>query len=327
MAFESDADVIAALEGAAAQDAGDSTEQAPTPAPSVTPPAGNEPATPVQPAAPAPEPQAPEAPAVDTFDGGKFNPDTLDPALRPAWAQLQAAFTQKTQALAERGKQLEELGDVESLQQAAELYRRVQDPSNWAAMHAELTEALKAQGTVPAAQAEPAPPSPISVPDDVDPELKPLLEKLQQTEAKTAQMEAALAEIRSSREQEIQAEQAELQRLQMLGEITRQENAIKEMNPHYTQGDVDSIYELAPYHGGNLLAAQAAYERITGDAVARYFDGKKGVAAAGIQPASGLGQSAQEAPTTPQTFEEAAAEAEEMVRQLQAAGELDMTGF
>src|SRR6185312_3269254 len=43
----------------------------------------------------------------DTFDGGKFNPDLLPDELQPGWKQLQAAFTQRTQELAEQRKQFE----------------------------------------------------------------------------------------------------------------------------------------------------------------------------------------------------------------------------
>jgi hypothetical protein len=184
MTFESDADVEAALNAAAQADEAPHIEQAPAPVVE-TPPAGEV----ADPAATAeqPAPETPVVPAEDSpslFDGTAVNPDELiaqHPELEPFVNQLKAAFTRKTQGVAEQRKELEALGSVEDLQQAAQLYQRMSDPSNWPEIHARLTEALEEQGLTPAqASAEAArqmgaeQPSPGELPDD--PELQPFRE-------------------------------------------------------------------------------------------------------------------------------------------------------
>jgi hypothetical protein len=83
------------------------------------------------------------------FEGTPVNPDTLPPELQPLAKQLQAAFTQKTQALAQERSQIESLGSPDELRQAAELYRNLQDPGYLQEFHAELSRALEAQGLTP----------------------------------------------------------------------------------------------------------------------------------------------------------------------------------
>lgn len=63
-----------------------------------------------------PEPEAPEADAPDTADEPEnpeyfsetFDPATLSDELRPAYNQMRAAFTQKTQTVAEQRKEIEQ---------------------------------------------------------------------------------------------------------------------------------------------------------------------------------------------------------------------------
>jgi hypothetical protein len=122
-------------------------------------PEGETSPTPVQPSFPRdehgrfmrPEPVTPDL-AADTFDGGQFNPDTLAPELQPAWKQLQAAFTRKTQEIALERQQFEGL-DPQVAREAVELYSALQDPSYLQQFHQELTVALQQTHGLSPAQA------------------------------------------------------------------------------------------------------------------------------------------------------------------------------
>jgi hypothetical protein len=61
----------------------------------------------------------------------------------------------------------------------------------------------------------------------------------------------------------------------MAGEIQRQEMAIKQSNPHYTQADMDAIYELSAFFDGSLLEAQQRYEQIVSARIERYLASKQ----------------------------------------------------
>jgi hypothetical protein len=250
------------------------------------------------------------ATAEDTFDGGAFNPDTLPEELRPGWSQLQAAFTRKTQELAEQRKQFESLGDVETLAQARELYTRLQDPTNWPALHAELSEALEQQGLTPAQanaeasrqieQATPAAPGTPSSLDAIvaaDPELAPLVEQLKATQTELEGFKSAqvAAQEQARQEQEYMA---------LVGELTRQENAIRDMKRSdgtsvYAQDDIDEMYELSSFYNGNLIEAQQRFEAMRSRWAGNYFAQKDAVNANAPTTISGggtLSQPTSEAP-------------------------------
>jgi len=245
----------AIAEGVAADAAADG-DQAPA-APSPVTPEGETPAPVVQPEA------APAAP--DTFDGGKFNPDTLAPELQPAWKQLQAAYTEKTQGLAEQRKQFESLGSVEELQQAVELRQRISDPANWQQLHAELADAMQQHGLTPAqasaeasrqmGEAAAEAPAMPALPSEDDPELGPLAQNLKALQARIDTFE---------RSQVAQRQAAEQERIQLavLGELQRQEILVKEAHPTWDQTKIDAVYDLSGSLGGNLVQAADRLEQL-----------------------------------------------------------------
>lgn len=319
-------DAVAAIEAAVQAD---SSDQADPFVSSEASPAG-EPTPQVQPSAQPVEPQAPaqpvapvapvEQPAVDTFDGGQFNPDELPAELQPGWKQLQAAFTQKTQALAEQQRQLEALGDLESLQQAAELYNRIADPSYWPQLHAELAEAMEQYGLTPAEAAQVAaearePELPADLAQlEGDPELAPLLQHTREIQARLDAFEQMQAEREAM-------EEAERTHEMLVGELMRQANAIRQARPDYSDDDMDAIMQLSSFHNGNLIAAQHAYEEAVQRRIAQYFAGKQAASSEpAVQPPAGAGvESSQE--DLPETLEDAEKWAIEHLRQRQAAGE------
>lgn len=274
---------------------------------------------------------SPEQEQQDTFDNGAFNPDQLPPELQPGWRQLQGAFTKKTQEMAEERRQLEaqlaSLGDTEQVQQALELYTAIQDPRNWAQLHTELSEAMQAHGMTPAqadkaateALTQPAVPE---TPDLAgltdDPELAPLVQSLK---AQQQRLEA----FEMQQQQAMMQRQAEMEQQAIVYELMNQVSAIREANPSYSDEDIDGILELSSFYNGDVVAAQQRYEQDFQRRMGRYLAGKQ--AASDIAPSVPPGGSpAASTPVEPheETLDEVEEWAVEHLRQLQAAGELDV---
>lgn len=213
------------------------------------------------------------------------DPSTLAPELQAIYKNLQADYTRKTQQLSEQRKAFEGLGPMEEIQQAIELRQTLSDPSNWPALHKELSDNLQRMGFSVAdanaiaakevtTQAEDAKPTyDLSALGD-DPELAPLKEFVENLQNQVKEIQAGFA---TSQEQ---AKQEQL-KLQIVGELTRQENVIRESHPDYGQEDIDYIYEISSYHDGNLLTAQQRYEGMLQHRLERYLEGKQGAAAHG----------------------------------------------
>lgn len=326
MSEMSDADVFAALtEAAAADAAGESGEQAPT-APQASHPAPEE-GAPVE-GAPQVSDQAPpadEAAGVEQSESDfvPFNPDELPEELLPAWRQLQAAFTPKLQEAAQIRRTFEELGGVEGIQQAVELRNRIADPSNWPALYEELYQAMEQAGFEfedPAAPMEPR--SPFGDVAD-DPELAPLISELQQLRHRTEAQDELLAALQEEQALRQEMAEQELQQTQYLAQMSRAVNAIRQANPHYDDEDVRAIIEIGTFYGDDLLTAQQRYEDIVARRLERYMQSKKAPIPAAVQPVAGAGVLSQE-DKSPETLEEAEAEAIELLRRLAAEGELDL---
>jgi hypothetical protein len=236
----------------------------------------------------------PEPAGADTFDGGKFNPDTLPAELQSGWKQLQADYTRKMQEVAEQRAQFEGL-DPQVAREAVELYQALQNPSYLQQFHRELSTALEAQGLSPAqANVEAArqiessqPTAPTQLSGDqlealkADPELAPLVEHL-------SSMRSELDEFKSAAAAREAAEQQANWQLAIAGEIQRQEMAVLQSNPHYTDDDMEAIYELAAHYDGNLLQAQQRYEQVGQTLLARYLAQKESVGGTPTPPADGI---------------------------------------
>lgn len=321
-------DAVAALESAVRQDSG--LEQAPaTPSPVAPEGAENVASEVTPPVAPAPAvPQAPPAePDVPTF----FNPDQLDPALLPGWKQLQAAFTQKTQDLAEKSRAINQYGDPETLTEAVELYNRITDPDSWPQLAQELSEAMQEAGMSPAqanqlavetVQQQAQEPSFLDGLDLSDPDLAPIAQSLKAQAQRTAQLEAQLASFQS--DQQLRGEYEEAERAQQAHALNIQQQlvTIAQSNPAYTQDDMEDIVKLAPFFNDDFFQAQTAYENMAARRLSRYFEGKQASLTPSVQPPGTPGSSTA-TPVEEQTVEQVGKEMEEYFRGLQAAGELD----
>jgi hypothetical protein len=243
-------------------------------------------------AAPADPQVAPaETAAVDTFDDGKFNPDTLPAELRPAWNQLQAAFTRKTQDVAAQRQQFESLGitDLNQAAEAIQLHQQLQDPSNWPRFQQEIAQLMEQRGIAPTSPVTPAeralattPAAP--TPSQLDalaqqyPELAPLAET-------TRSLQAELQQVRASFDAQQHQLALERQALAVQGEFGRQESLLRESGVN--EKDLQRIYEIAPAHNGNLLAANEAFQSMKNDVLSEYLASKAEVQNTPVAPIGG----------------------------------------
>jgi len=105
--------------------------------------------------------------------------------------------------------------------------------------------------------------------------------------------------------QEQQQRQAEELQWQTLAQgLTKAEMEIRAQNPHYSDSDIETIYNMMG-QDGNLYAAQQAYESAIGARVAQYLQGKQKtqISSPGVVP--GAGVLSQEQVPQPKTMEEA----------------------
>lgn len=247
--------------------------------------------------------------------GTDFNPDLLPDELKPGFKQLQAAFTQKTQTLAEERKALEALGDPESLKLASEFYASLQDPEYLKSFYNELgpivqelglveAPAAPTDGAVPAEQPAPTPaelPAELQALVASDPELAPLAERF-------AGMEQRLAEFEQSQVQERQALAEERQVMAEAAEIDRMVQVVREEHPEYNESDWQAIYDRSVAYDGNVLQAAEMYAADQARIVQDWINRKEAPQA--VTPTSGAGTVTEGEHEAPKTLEDAQIQAE-----------------
>lgn len=281
---------------------------------------------PVEQAPAAPTPQgdatptdtAASAPLEDSFTN--VDPSMLPLELQPIYKSLQADYTRKTQGVAERGKQYESFGDPERVSQALAFVDQLQNPQYLQQFHGELSEYLQSMGLGPSEANQAASQHIVETQATLQgtladyegiPELAPVAQHVQSLEQKLSQLEASFSE-RS------RAEQQERLHLAMVGEIQRQESAIRGTNPHYSQDDIDAIYEIGAYYDGNLITAQNRYEEIIGKRMTSYLTTKSVAAQAPSVPGGQI--IAASVTDSPQTLDNAHRQAMERLREIEALG-------
>ena len=239
-----------------------------------------------------PEAEAPEGDSFTRADLDSLLEGISDPSARErietAYKSFQGDYTRKTQAIAEKEKQLEQFGNPDDIKQALEFQAQLADPRNWPQMHQELTTALQQMGYTPAEAAqvaadqmtEAAATKP-SLDEIDDPELEPVKNYVQNLESR---FEALTAEIEAER----QTQRTEQMRLAVASELTRQENAIRQSNPSYDDDDVATIYEMSSFYGGDLFQAQERFEQVRQNQLSKYLE-QKGIAqeTPGVHPVPG----------------------------------------
>lgn len=201
----------------------------------------------------------------------KLDPSTIPAELRPYYDSMQADYTRKTQEAAPYRKLAEETGlDVDGLRNSAELYSALQDPNQIVEFHKELTDALVAQGLTPAEAAAAATThvtETVTGTAEEDLSLDPEERRVQELTARLDRFE--------------QAQQAEADQRQKVEELNRQianwnqqEMAVKDMHPDWGQEDIDAVYEIAAFHGNDLVKGAARLDEYVSGRLAKILNGK-----------------------------------------------------
>jgi hypothetical protein len=259
-------------------------------------------------------PDVPAEPAATPVEGTEepsfthIDPNVLPPEMQQLHRSLQADYTRKTQEAAPWRKLAQEF-NVESpdeFRDALVAYQNLQDPRNWPTVVQELSQYMQQYGMSPAeanlaAQNQLAQMAPAE--EDLggefvdDESLAPIVRQLQQTQAQLAQMQQQWQE-----QQQRQAEELQWQTLAQ--GLTKAEMEIRAQNPHYSDDDIETIYNMMG-NDGNLIAAQQRYESVIGSRVAKYLQGKQKtqISSPGVVP--GAGVLSQEQTPQPKTMEEA----------------------
>lgn len=233
----------------------------------VTPEAPAEPSNPTAPETTAtPEGQATEA-ATDAPDSfTKLDPNALPPEVRPFYDSMLSDYTRKTQEASPWRKLGEELGvqSPDEFRQAAELYTALQDPSNLAALYHELAPMFGGQPQQPAAPAT----APV-LPQQGGEEDFAALEN-----PAVAQLQQELADLKDYLVSQQETQQQEALQWQLLGELNRQEAALKESHPDWGEEEWNTLWNLSVAFDGDLHQAASYVEAAQNAAVTRLLNGK-----------------------------------------------------
>lgn len=206
------------------------------------------------------------------------DPEQLSPEMRKMFDGMQSSYTQKNQELAEQRKQYDELGDVERIKQSLQFVDSLQDPSNLVQLHGELSEYLQQAGLTKA-EADQAATSKIQEDSaNADPFAEETVEDPFRQELDE------LKQFKERYEQEKLTNDIE-------ASLTRQENMIRQQNPTYTDNDVQTIYQWSYAYGGDLMAAQQAFEGERNRIIQAYTETKAQVPEGVTSP--GVGTSSQ----------------------------------
>lgn len=212
---------------------------------------------------------------VDSFT--RLDPSSIPAELRPYYDSMQADYTRKTQAIAPFRQLSEQSGlDVAGLSQAAELYSALQDPQALVEFHSELTTALEAQGLTRAEAQGVATQhiidtqggQPVEQGEYVDPE-----------EARIRAMEQRLAGFEQANAAAAEAQRMERLQMNLVAEMNRQEMIVKEAHPQWDQEDIDAVYEISAFYGGDLVQAANRFDDIISSRISKILNGKGAAAA------------------------------------------------
>jgi hypothetical protein len=212
-----------------------------------------------------------DQPAVDVESFTGFNPSDLPEDLQSVYRSMQGDYTRKTQEIAELRRTYEgydafsEAGvDPNYALQAADFYRKLDTDPQFAQQVVDNIQ--RNLGTVGVEQQSIGDaPYNDSVNSEGYDSLPPVLQQ-------------ELAEMREFRsDMMFQQEQAET-----IAGLEYVEQEIRLSNPHYTDDDLSSIYDLAYSTDGDLSAAADAYHSIQQRVMSGYLQSKQ--APMGVQP-------------------------------------------
>lgn len=275
------------------------------------------------------EEQVEEQPSEDSEEEAFFNPDELPEELLPAWRQLQADYTRKTQALAEQRRQLEQYGDPEEVTNAVELYHRLSDPENWVQLHGELTQALVEAGYT-FEEAQEVAQSEMEIQADEmgigldDPEIAPLQNEIAQLRQYQQEQQAYLSQLEEERQFFAQQQEAERAHNEYVAYMQGQVSDLRKAYPHYDNDDLQAVVELGSFYNDDLTQAAQAYEAHVARRMERYLQSKAGAQSPTHGAPKGAGSDSEVPPVEPDELsEDFENEMVDLFRELQARGEID----
>lgn len=234
---------------------------------------------------------------------------------------LQADYTKKAMEVADWRKLGETGLSQEDMRNAAELYQRLQDPSNLPQFQQELSQYMQSQG-VPGPQADamaanqtaeiaPAPEwDGLDGAEFEDPQLAQVISLVKQQQAQIERLTGVVSQSQAERDQ-----QAEFDRTAR--RLTAEEQHIRAANPTYTDEDLTDIYSLMGPEA-DLKAAQVRFESIVGARLARYLGQKDTAHATTPTPVAGGGVLPVAVETGPVSMDEGHARAMARIAELDA---------
>jgi len=236
------------------------------------------------PATPAPA-AAPETPAPDSGQAvndafTSINPADLPPELQGSYKNMQADYTRKMQEIAA----YRDLGgDPADLKMSYEFVTRMRNDPNYAmAVYNELGGLLTNAGfqVGPEVAGEP--------PMDDGSNLFSFDEPPTDEGRISGELETQLNELKEWRDR-IDFERREAQ---YEAELSRQQAAITQAHPEYTEADINNVYQLAFSTNGNLFAANEVYKNMKQSWASGYLNEKGSVPAAhsDMPPVTGSAQ-------------------------------------
>lgn len=203
-------------------------------------------------------------PAEESFTG--FDPSTLPEDMQAVYRSMQGDYTRKTQEIAELRRQYESFSeagvDPEAALQAVGFLQALNTDAEFAKQVAAQIQQN------------------VGAPDAGDEVFGDAAENNNESyEGLPDSLARELEEMRAFREEMLlQQEQAEI-----LGQLEQQEQQIRVANPHYSDEDIESIYNLAYSTDGDLSAAAEAYHNMQQRLLSNYLQNKQ--VPAGATPA------------------------------------------
>lgn len=238
------------------------------------------------------------------------DPNSLTPELRQMFDGMQKAFTEKNQSLAAERKLIESFGGLDQAQEAYNFVSGLQDPNALVQLHSELSEYLQESGLTKA-EADAEASRQVQAASESDDE-----EDYGFSDPRDDELRNEIEELRAWREQM----EEERQQAQIELDLQRQEQAIREANPSYSDDDITTIYRMSYSFGGDLDAAQGAFEAERQRIISSYVNSKE-TAPSGTAPPPVAG-AGQEADSFGTDFEAAHKYAKQRLQALQNMGEL-----
>jgi hypothetical protein len=211
----------------------------------------------------------------ESFTG--LDPSNLPEDLQPLYKNMQADYTRKTQEIAEARKVFEQFNEYGidpnyALEAVGFLHRLDTDPE-FAREVANHLSPTQEQPVAAQQNSEDVVPNNGGDYANLPPELAAELE----------QMRAFRSEMMEAQEQS-----------EMMAELEAEEAQIRAQYTHYTDDDIERIYNLAYSTDGDLLAAQEIYHQMEQGVLNKYLQSKQvplGATSPGGAPASVPGQS------------------------------------